>query len=115
MSLLDVDIDYSDEKVLINTIIKYLPWHLKEKIKYSNINVELKTPYKLNRIRRFDHYHIYYETLYEYVHYNEMYSHAHSLELNEIYIHIFKDDEKKDWYQPLHKTLKDIYEVYEPA
>lgn len=107
MSVLDVDINYSDEKVLINAIIKYLPRSLREKIKHSNINVELKTPYNLNRIRRFDHYHIYYETLYEIG--------IHSLELNEIHIHIFKDDEKKDWYYSLHKTLKDIYEMYEPA
>ena len=49
-SLLDMDIDYSDEKVLINTIIKYLPGHLREKLKYSNINIELKTPYNLNKI-----------------------------------------------------------------
>ena len=104
MSVLDVDINYSDEKVLINTIIKYLPGHLREKIKHSNINIELKTPYKLNRIKRFDHYHIYYETLYE------MCPSSHFLELIEIHIHIFKDDEKKDWYYSLHKTLKDIYE-----
>lgn len=115
MSLLDVDIDYSDEKVLINTIIKYLPGHLREKLKYSNINIELKTPYNLNRIKRFDHYHIYYETLYKYVHCDEICAGIHSLELNEIHIHIFKDNEKKDWYLPLHRTLKDIYEMYEPA